>query len=282
MSRSQLFNGEFYSGNECFISTSNRAFCYGDGFFESMRISNGKLPFVSAHWQRLQRACTFLQIQIPDDLTLESFNRYALDLAYRNGFDNARIRFQGFRSGAGKYAPEENALAWTMICQSFENSYYTLNKNGLRLEICDTHHINPAPQSSFKTSNSLPYVLGGMFAKRNRIDDCFLLDSNGFVAEATGSNIFLVQGSALSTPDLSNGGVGGVMRSVVIQEAKELGLSINTTLIAEQDVLEADECFLTNASKGIQWVGAVGKKRYFKKVGAGVLDHINKKFGLIS
>lgn len=282
MSNYQLFNRKFYQADEPIISSSNRGLCYGDGFFESMRISNGKAPFISAHWQRLQRVCAFLQIQIPEELTLQTFNQYALELAAKNGYSNARIRFQGFRQGSGRYAPDQSELGWVMVCQPLEESQYVMNKKGLHLEVCDSHQINPAPQSSFKTSNSLPYVLGGMYAQKNGLDDCFLVDANEFIAEATGSNVFLVKGNDLVTPDLSNGGVGGVMRSVVIQEAKACGLSVTTGLVSKEDILQADECFLTNASRGIQWVGAVGKKRYFKKVAEKLTLHINQKYGLLS
>jgi branched-chain amino acid aminotransferase len=282
MSTYQLFNGKFYEANEVIIPSSNRAFCYGDGFFESMRISNGNAPFVFPHWQRLQRVCAFLQILIPEKLTLQTFNRYALELVAKNGWQNARVRFQGFRQGAGRYAPDKSELGWVMVCQPLGESQYTLNQKGLRLEVCSSHQINPAPQSSFKTSNSLPYVLGGMYAQNNGLDDCFLIDSNGFIAEATGSNVFLVKDNELVTPDLSNGGVGGVMRSVVIQESKSCGLSAATVLLSKEDILQADECFLTNASQGVQWVGAVGKKRYFKKVAEKLTHHINQKFGLLS
>jgi branched-chain amino acid aminotransferase len=167
-----------------------------------------------------------------------------------------------------------------MVCQGLESSGYQLNKKGLHVEVCTTHSINPAPQSSFKSSNSLPYVLGGIFASENKLDDCFLLDCEGFIAEATGSNVFLLKGNELVTPDLSNGGVSGVMRSVVLQEAHTFGLKTTSELVSFEDVLEADECFLTNASKGIQWIGAVGKKRFYKRGAEKLINHINAKFQL--
>ena len=280
MSNFLLFNGELKRDGEPLLPVTNRGFCYGDGFFESMRVSNGKLPFVKGHWQRLIRVCKFLRLQIPELLTEERFSQFALALVEKNGFVNARIRFQGYRVGEGRYAPENNVLGWSMVCQELETSALQLNKKGLHLDVCTTHSINPAPQSSFKCSNSLPYVLGGIFASDNKLDDCFLLDSEGFIAEATGSNVFLLKGNELVTPDLSNGGVSGVMRSVVLQEAKSLGLKTTSELVSLEDVLEADECFLTNASSGIQWVGAVGKKRFYKRGAEKLINHINTEFQL--
>jgi branched-subunit amino acid aminotransferase/4-amino-4-deoxychorismate lyase len=280
MSNYLLFNGQLQQDGERLLPVTNRGFCYGDGFFESMLVSNGRIPFLQGHWQRLLRVCKFLRIQIPESFTQERFNQFALGLVEKNGLTNARIRFQGYRMGKGRYAPENNLLGWSMVCQGLESSGYQLNKKGLHVEVCTTHSINPAPQSSFKSSNSLPYVLGGIFASENKLDDCFLLDCEGFIAEATGSNVFLLKGNELVTPDLSNGGVSGVMRSVVLQEAHTFGLKTTSELVSFEDVLEADECFFTNASKGIQWIGAVGKKRFYKRGAEKLINHINAKFQL--
>lgn len=281
MSNYLLFNGQFYADKASFLEVSNRAFRYGDGFFESMRMFNGSIPFVKAHWQRLVRVCKFLRIQIPATLTEQRFKEYALALAQRNGVRNARIRFQGYRMGEGRYAPDRNQLGWVMECQPSASAQFILNKTGLRIGFCNTHYINPAPQSSFKSSNAIPYVLGSIFATENKLDDCFLLDSEGFMAEATGSNVFLLKKNELITPDLSNGGVPGVMRSVVLHQAAILGLKTTEALVSEEDVLEADECFLTNATRGIQWVGAVKKKRYYKRGAEKLTAHINSQYGLV-
>ena len=282
MSKYVLFNGEFHSDGTGLLCLSNRGFCYGDGFFESIRVSNGRSPFVKGHWQRVRQVCKFLRIEIPDTLTEQSFNEFVLALAHRNGFNNARVRFQAYRMGEGRYAPESNRLGWSMVCEELDRSEYVLNKVGLHVGFCNTHHINPAPQSSFKSSNSLPYVMASMFVSDHGLNDCFLLDHKGFVAESTGSNVFLLKGNELLTPDLSNGGVPGVMRSVVLQEARALGLKTTERLVTKQDVLSADECFLTNATRGIQWVVAVDKKRFYKRGAEKLLAHINSKYGLIS
>lgn len=279
MSNFLLFNGEFYVKEESLLSIANRSYCYGDGFFESIRISNGTIPLAKVHWQRMLRTCAFLRIQIPISFSEKSFTQFALALAEKNGFKNARIRFQGYRMGEGRYTPESNVLGWSMVCEQLEDETYQLNKKGLHVEVCTTHRINPAPQSSFKSSNSLPYILGGMFVSDNKLDDCFLLDSEGFIAESTGSNVFLLKGNELVTPDLSHGGVSGVMRSVVLHEAAHLGLKTSQELVSLEDVLEADECFLTNAICGIQWVGAVSKKRFYKRCAEKLIAHINSTYG---
>ncbi|MCB9186567.1 MAG: aminotransferase class IV [Flavobacteriales bacterium] len=277
MSGVQLFNGEFFPADEALIHALNRGFSYGDGFFESIRVVNGKSAFIQLHWKRLEHACKVLRIAIPEELTFRTFSNQVNLLAQKNGHANARVRFQGFRHGAGRYAPDQSVLGWSAICQPLDSDQYQLNKVGLTVGLCNSCHINPLPQSSFKSTNSIPYILASIEAKENRWDDCFLTDGDGFLAEATGSNIFILKNNRLITPDLSNGGVAGVMRNVVLSTAQDIGIDTSTGLLKFEDVLEAEECFLTNATRGIQWVGAAGKKRFFKRVSSALTNAINQQ-----
>ncbi|TNF24143.1 MAG: hypothetical protein EP314_08370 [Bacteroidetes bacterium] len=280
MNRFLLHNGVLLNEADKLVEATNRSFRYGDGFFESMRMFNGQLPFVHLHWMRLQRAAAYLQIPLAEGLNAQSFEHYAIQLGAKNGMPSARIRFQAYRSGGGRYSPQQSRMEWVMTCEPASASAYELNKVGLHVEVCTTHRINPAPQSSFKTNNSLPYIMGGLYVAQQALDDCFLLDGNGNIAEATSSNVFLQKGSELLTPDLRAGGVPGVMRTVVMEEAKKLGFTVSEKPISVQDLNLADECFLTNASRGVQWVGAVGKKRYFKRFASKLVNSINAAYGL--
>ncbi|MDP6908614.1 MAG: aminotransferase class IV, partial [Flavobacteriales bacterium] len=210
MSGFQLFNGELVREDAAVIQTTNRCFSYGDGFFESIRVSNSKPLFIEEHWKRIQLTADFLQILIPEEFSIFSFEKSIKLLCVKNEFKHARIRFHVFRIGRGKYTPTDNAFGWSMKVSELDSEHYRLNKKGLIVGVCSTHRINPKPQSSFKTSNSIPYVLGGMYAKQMNWDDCLMLDSAGFIAESTNSNIFVLKDNSVLTPDLSNGGVNGV------------------------------------------------------------------------
>ena len=119
-----------------------------------------------------------------------------------------------------------------------------------------------------------------MFAKQNGLDDVFMLDFRGNIAESTNSNIFLVIGNELVTPTLKNGGVNGAMRRVVIQEAKRLGWTCKLSDVKLKDVLNADECFLTNATSGVRWVSGFDKKRFFKRASSKLIAEINRQYEL--
>ena len=124
----QLLNGVFYPAEENLIHASNRAFNFGDGFFESIRVSNGNAPFIHQHWKRLTHACEILQISVPAAFTVNAFRNSVLSLAQKNDEPNSRVRFQGFRAGAGKYTPERSELGWSATSIPMETSEYRLNR----------------------------------------------------------------------------------------------------------------------------------------------------------
>ena len=118
--------------------------------------------------------------------------------------------------------------------------------------------------------------MAGIFKTQNKLDEVFLLNQNGFLCEAGSSNIFVWYQNHLYTPALSEGCVEGVMRQVMINIAKKNNIAITEAQINPEILYEADEVFLTNASRGIQWVMGYGVKRYFNKVSKMLLDELNK------
>jgi branched-chain amino acid aminotransferase len=274
----QLFNSQVVDLKTNVIHTTNRSFRFGDGFFESMKVANGKVLFADLHWKRLVHACSILRINIPKEFTVDVFRAESEKLARLNSEPHSRIRFQGFRAGSGRYTPDTSVLNWIMTSDPIENAEYMLNRKGLCVGVCDAHRINPLPQSGFKSCNAVPYVLGGIYASQKGWDDCLMLDTEGFIAEGTSSNVFLVQGNVLVTPTLENGGVPGVMRSVLMHLGQQAGFEVSAKLVTEDDLLSADECFLSTATRGIVWVGAFGKKRYFKRVAEQLVKQINAKY----
>ncbi|MBC7400896.1 MAG: aminotransferase class IV, partial [Mucilaginibacter sp.] len=130
--------------------------------------------------------------------------------------------------------------------------------------------------SNIKTCNSLTYVMAGLYKAQNNLDEVFLLNQNGFLCEASSSNVFVWYQNHLYTPALSEGCVEGVMRQVIINIAKKSNIPVTEAQINPEILYEADEVFLTNASKGIQCVMGYGIKRYFNKVSKVFMDELNK------
>ena len=131
--------------------------------------------------------------------------------------------------------------------------------------------------SKYKSINSLLPVMAANFAKKNQLQECFILNAKGKIIETISSNVFIVSNGVLYTPPLEDGCIGGIMRMNVINTAIENGITVYENTLSPQNLLAADEIFLTNAIQGIQWVGGYKSKRYFNKISKKILELINKR-----
>ncbi|SDZ99785.1 aminotransferase class IV [Pedobacter hartonius] len=262
-----LYNDEFVAVDEKILTVKNRAFRYGDGLFESMRMSGGKLKFAELHAGRLQAGMNALKM---DGGIL--FDNYFLkqktaELCKKNKLkDNVRFRLSVYRDADGLYTPDNNKSGYVLEASAMQETGYELNKKGLIINVYDeiTKPVNKL--SNYKTSNSLLFVMAGLYKKQHRLDEAFILNQNGFLCESISSNVFVVYDKQIYTPALSEGCIAGVMRNVVMQTAKANGISIIEAQINPEVLKEAEEVFISNATSGIRWVMGYGKKRYFNEV----------------
>jgi aminodeoxychorismate lyase len=281
MSSFLAFNGEIISEAAFTVSPQSRAFRYGDGFFETIRTSKGYPLFLDAHWQRLQRTAKFLHIEMPKGLTKDKFVKLIADVCAANDAPHSRLRIQFYRTGEGTYLPQTNECDWVMHCSSLAASVYKLNPKGLTVGLYPTCPVPVSPIGNHKTANALPYVLASIYAKDKKWDDALLLNTQGFITEATSSNLFLVKGNEVLTPDLTKGGLPGVMRARFIELAQKNGFEVKIVSITPKEMLWADECLLTNAISGLQWVLAFGQKRYFHRHADVFVKQLNQLAGLV-
>ncbi|MCC8408956.1 aminotransferase class IV [Mucilaginibacter sp. UR6-1] len=270
------FNGEIVPADTKLLTTGNRGFRYGDGLFESMRLMKGKLKFADMHADRLQRGMKALKIDSYSQTDAWFLKNKAEELATRNKVKHARLRLTVYRDAEGLYTPSQNKMGYCLELQPLDEPRYFLNEKGL---IMDVFTDLPKPSnylSNIKTCNSLIYIMAGIYKEQNRLDDVFLLNQNGYLCEASSSNIFIWYNNHLYTPALSEGCVEGVMRQVVINLARVNNIEVTEAQINPEILYEADEVFLTNAARGIQSVMGFGVKRYFNRLSKGLLDELNK------
>lgn len=269
------FNGDIIPADSKVLTVTNRSFRYGDGVFESMRLLNSKLQFAGLHAERLQAGMKALKIEGYSQMDDWFLKEKATDLATRNKIKDGRLRLTVFRDSDGLYTPVRNKAAFCMEIETMPDQRYELNHRGL---IMDIYAELPKPVnalSNFKTCNSLVYVMAGIYKFQNKLDDAFLLNQSGFLCESISSNLFVWYQNQLYTPGLSEGCVSGVMRKVVMQLAEKLGIPVVEAQINPNILYEAEEVFLTNATRGIQWVMGFGVKRYFNKLSKQLNDELN-------
>ncbi len=255
-------NGEVKPGDAPVITLDNRAFHFGDGLFESVRIVDGKPCFLDAHWSRLETGAKLLRIELPEGLDRASFERYIVELTKRCLLTSARCRFTLYRGGRGQYRPEQNTGVFAIEMKPLEHPVHTLNEHGLMTDIWPEMRKPINELARHKTLNGQYYIMGALWAQQRGLDDCLLQNERGNIIESSSGNLFIVSNGVLYTPSLADGCVGGVMRAQIINLALANNIKVYECSLNPQNLLAADELFFTNAIRGIQWVGAYRTKRY--------------------
>lgn len=267
------YNGNIYSEHEHLLPVTNRAFRYGDGFFETMVMFDRKIPLLEFHWSRLQFTIEVLNGKLPSRFDEQKLFHMILDLASVNGaIKNARVRVQFFRKGDGLYLPETDEFGYSISMEKIENEKFE-SGNGLTVGIREDCFKAATLLSDLKHSSALPYVMAAQFAKHENWDDMILLNHFAQICESLNSNIFLVMKNKMVTPNIDSGCVNGVMRSYLMTE---LGEEIEEREVEEKELQEADEILLTNAVKGVQWVRTFQSRSYENKKAVELTAFLNK------
>ena len=270
------FNGSILPADQLIFKANNRGFRYGDGLFESMRYMKGKLKFPEMHIDRVQKGMKLLRFDNCSLIDAWFLREKVEELVRRNrtGAD-ARIRLTIFRDSEGLYSPVSNKFGYVLEIQKLDESQYVLNKKGLIIDVYDEIPKPVNALSNLKTCNAMIYVLAGIYKNQNALDEVLILNHHGFLCESMSSNVFVVYDRKLYTPALNEGCIAGVMRQVVMRLAKENDIELVEAQINPDILNEADEVFLTNAAKGIQWVMGYNNKRYFNEVSRFLSEKLN-------
>ena len=245
-----IYNSRLLSNQEVPIDISNRAFCYGDGLFETIVTGPDRLNLIDHHIDRIVRACEVLNMTPPpiDGLLVEEMIN---QLKKENELEGVqRSKLQVWRNGGGLYTPKIKQTSFLLSTVNQEKPFYqSIDSLGL----CGQSTVQKTGISFAKTISALPYVLAGVEKAQSRFDDLILLNVDGFIAETIASNIFWVMDGEIYTPSLQTGCVEGVMRKHLLEAMRKAGVSCQEVLAESEALLNANYIFTTNAS-GITWV----------------------------
>jgi branched-chain amino acid aminotransferase len=256
-----VYNSEVICQNLVGPNLSNRAFKYGDGFFESLRTSF-RIPLLfDFHFERIQKGLNIFGITEPANLKQVLFESI-LRLQQKNNQLHARIRINLFRETGGLYLPMTNNLSFSIESSPIEKYSYVLNTKGVLLTFSPVRKIIGNPTDSIKSLNCFPFVQSAIWAKANNFEDAILLNQTDEVCETISSNIFVVKDECICTPHLLSGCVDGIMRRKVISIIKSLDIPFNECVLTKTVTCDADEIILTNSTMGVQYVKALNSKRY--------------------
>ncbi|SHG86114.1 aminotransferase class IV [Flavobacterium defluvii] len=270
------FNGNI--AQEENLLTQNRAFLYGDGVFETVKIINNKVLFLEDHYFRLMASMRVVRMEIPMNFTMEYFEEQILKLVQeKNIAQSARARITVYRNDGGLYLPKTNDISFLIHATLLENTLYTLNTNEYEVDLYKDFYVTKQLLSSIKTTNKMINITGSIFAHENGLANCILLNDTKNVVEALQGNLFMVLGKKLITPSISEGCLNGIMRKQILALAKKVeGIEVIEEIISPFDLQKADELFLTNVITGIQPISKYRKKEFTSNLAHLLVQKLNE------
>ncbi|SDG96996.1 aminotransferase class IV [Psychroflexus sediminis] len=279
-----FINGEIQSIENSSLNLNNRGYTYGDGLFETLRVINSKIMFWESHYFRLMSSMRILRMHIPMEFSPEFLEEKIIELIKANDLEKApvRVRINIHRSEGGYYIPEDNTIGYIISTRPLDNAFFTLNDKPCEVELFKDHYIQSGMLSTIKSNNKLVNILAGVYAKENDFDNCFLINEKKSVLEVTNGNIFVIKGSAIKTPPLSDGCLNGIIRKQLIEILKKTeDYTITEESISPFELQKADEIFYTNAIQGIQSITKYRKKTYTNTLAKNLIGKLNAKARLV-
>ena len=266
------YNGNLFRDATPVITPDNRSLKYGDGLFETIKMINGKIIFKHYHFERLFYGMRTLEFEIPLYFTPSYLEQEIIEVAKKNGHIKlTKVRLMLFRGSGGLHDPENNFPNYIIETWQLPDNI-KLNANGLITDIYPYVKKSCDILANIKTNNFLPYALAAIYAKKNKLNDCILLNSNNKICETTIANIFIIKDKRVYTPSLSEGCIAGVTRRWVIENVKPFNHTIIETEITVEELRQADEVFLTNSIYPISWVKQFQNIQYTNQH----IKHLNK------
>lgn len=258
-------NGLILPEDKFHLSSSNRAFRYGDGFFETIRTKAVDPYFWETHWKRISAALSLLAMERSDFFTSDFMKAEIGRLIKKaKAFKENRIRITFWRKPGGLYTPVDNGFEFLIEVTPLEDYGYPLNDKGLIIGIHYQFPKSASKLSQIKSINCQPLIMAGIYRQQKIWDEALITNDKGLIIESISSNVFCIKNDILITPALDSGCVDGVMRRQVIDIAADNKYGIMEIEGFTETVLEdAEEIFITNAIRGIQWVVGLGDKRFY-------------------
>jgi branched-chain amino acid aminotransferase len=252
------FNGKIYKEDTPIIGAANRGLRYGDGLFETVKIKNSQLILEDEHFARLWRGLNILQFTIPKHFNPDKLQEEILQLAKKNQHEKlTRVRINVFRGNGGLYDAVDNFPQYSIETWALPEGNGEWNSNGLDMGIYSDVKKSCDILSNLKHNNYMPYVMAALHAKKQKWNDAVVLNTYGRVCDSTIANIFCIKDEIVYTPALSEGCVAGVMRKHVLQQLTAAGFTCVEKEISIEELLGADEVFLTNSVYNIRWVKSI-------------------------
>lgn len=259
-------SGKLVPENEAKVSVFDHGLLYGDGVFEGIRTYNRRVFMLNEHIDRLYRSAQAIGLTIP--MAKAALAKAVIQTCRANQTWNGYVRLIVTRGqgtlGLNPYSCRKPEVI--IIAAKIQLYSPMLYKHGLKVITAGTirnhtESINPA----IKSLNYLNNIMAKIEAINSGVEEVIMLNGHGYVAEASGDNVFIFKGSQLLTPPVSAGALEGITRNVVMQLAAQDGYETREATLTRYDLYNADEMFLTGTAAEI--ISVVEMDR--RSIGAG-------------
>jgi branched-chain amino acid aminotransferase len=269
-------NGQFVDEPDAKVSVFDHGLLYGDGVFEGIRFYNGRVFLFEEHLDRLYDSAKAILLTIP--LERDALREAVLETCRQNNLRDGYVRLVVTR-GKGDLGLNPNSCKDPTVfiiaatIQLYPEKYYT---EGLRVNTVPTQRVSPAAVSpAIKSLNYLNNILAKIEGNLYGAQESILLNAQGFIAECTADNLFVVKKDRVLTPLVSDGALGGITRRLMFDLAAEMGRKIEEVQLTRYDLFVADELFLTGTGAEVVPINEVdGRKIGDGRVGPVTLEFI--------
>ena len=247
------------NGRQTSVDPADRGLAYGDGLFETMAASEGRIRWLDLHFDRLEEGCRRLEIPAPS----RSLVAQEID-AYCPQQGRAVVKLIVTRGpGVRGYPPPDPATPTRVLSISPWPNYPESNyRDGIHMRTCRMRLGENPALAGIKHLCRLEQVLAQLELRGHAVQQGLLLDASGDVVGGTTSNIFVVADAEIATPSLARCGIKGVMRRNVLDAARALGFRAEERDFAPDELRTADEVFVTNSLFRIWPVTGIDDQRF--------------------
>jgi branched-chain amino acid aminotransferase len=268
-------DGKFVDEPDAKVSVFDHGLLYGDGVFEGIRFYNGRVFLLEQHLDRLYDSAKAILLTIP--LAREKLQEVVLETCRQNQLRDGYIRLVITR-GKGDLGLNPNKCSSPTIfviaatIELYPEKYYT---EGLRVNTSPTQRIGPAALSpAIKSLNYLNNIMAKIEGNLYGAQESIMLNHEGFVAECTADNIFVIKQDKVFTPLISSGALGGITRRLMFDLAREMGRTIAEINVTRYDLFVADEIFATGSGAEVVPISEVDGR----KIGSGRVGPVTAEF----
>lgn len=241
-------NGDLFTLAEARVSVADRGFLYGDGLYETMAVYRGQAFMLNAHLDRLMAGAAVIGLDLDRSPLVDAVQATVRANVLRDGYLRLTVT-----AGVGSSRLDREGSTPTVVVAARHGRPYPEGtyRRGMKVITSGIRRNPSSPLVRIKSLNFLENVLARREARSAGADEGLMLNLQGKLAEGTVSNLFLVKGDMLATPDEGSGLLPGITRGLVLRLAREQGLPVEEKEVAVADLMDAEEAFLTNSLMGV-------------------------------